>query len=60
MYEKLQHILISLYVFGCAIGYEVGGLRIVTGLKWVTIGVPLETVINTKDILKLVKKMDCL
>jgi hypothetical protein len=27
-------------------------------IRWVNIGMPLETVINTKDILRLVKKVD--
>lgn len=56
-------------VFGCAIGYEVGGLlssydndrygtQVEEPIGWVNIGMPLETVINTKDILMLVKKAD--
>ena len=54
-----------------AIGYEVGGLRscydndrhgsqVEEPIGWVTIGMPLEIVINTKDIVTLVKKMDYL
>jgi hypothetical protein len=56
-------------VFGWAIDYEVGGLlssydndrygtQVEEPIRWVNIGMPLETVINTKDILRLVKKVD--